>query len=313
MTNDRKPGEYHDIAYQDMLHHILEKGESHEDRTGVGTTSVFGYQNRFDLSERFPLLTIKKMALKSIITELRWFLAGETDVKWLQDRGCHIWDEWATAEKCAEYKREAGDLGPVYGWSWRHFGADQRHDRWNKKNPDNAQALSTQGVDQIAVLCDQLVKNPVSRRLIVTAWDPAVAADVSLPPCHSFFQCKVRKDPTGNSKGILDLHMYQRSADSFLGVPFNIASYALLLSLLAHTHGFKRGDFIHSFGDLHIYNNHRDQVKTVIGRVPFSSPKLLLSDEIKDRGFQGVLDFKFEHVALVGYEHHDAVKAEVAV
>jgi thymidylate synthase len=302
----------YDYTYQQLLRHIIIYGEGHEDRTGVGTSSVFGYQNRYDVSGLFPLLTIKKMAWKAICVELMWFLRGLTDVKWLQDRGCKIWNEWATAEQCAKFGRAEGDLGPVYGWSWRHFGGDYEAAVWNAKNP-TAQHYANPGIDQILQLSKDLIANPGSRRLIVTAWDPAEATRVNLPPCHSFWQCKVRRDTSGSSNGFLDLHMYQRSADSFLGVPFNIASYSLLLALIAHTHNFRRGNFIHSYGDLHIYNNHRDQVNTVLEREPFEAPALIISDKLKGAGFEGLVNFEFEDLTLSGYQSHEAVKADVAV
>jgi thymidylate synthase len=321
-----------------MLKYILKEGDSHADRTGTGTTSVFGYQNRYDLCRGFPLLTTKRMAWKSIVAELAWFLLGRTDNKWLTDRGVKIWDEWATKEQCAKFGREEGDLGPVYGAQWRNFG--------ERKGKDNYDVpLTLCGVDQIKNLCNDLDKNPNSRRMIVTGWNPIEATKVALPPCHTLWQCKVRtveyweQDGYENkirSDKYLDLQLYQRSADSFLGVPFNIASYALLLQLLTHTHGLKPGRFIHTFGDLHVYNNHKDQVKLQLERDGFDAPTVVFPGYLRDQGFAGLMrwatevgeaslnpDVKFRlndvsnldgmPVALCGYKHHDAIKAEVSV
>jgi thymidylate synthase len=325
----------HDDTYATMLKYILKEGDSHADRTGTGTTSVFGYQNRYDLSKGFPLLTTKRMAWKSIVVELAWFLLGRTDNKWLTDRGVKIWDEWATKEQCAKFGREEGDLGPVYGAQWRNFGA----------TPMSRGRTASDGVDQIKNLCHDLDTNPNSRRMIVTGWNPAEATQVALPPCHTLWHCKVRtveyweQDVYENkirSDKYLDLQLYQRSADSFLGVPFNIASYALLLQLLAHTHGLKPGRFIHAFGDLHVYNNHKDQVKLQLERDGFDAPIVVFPGSLRDQGFDAVMrwatdvgeaalnpDVKFRlndasnldsmPVALCGYKHHDAIKAEVSV
>jgi thymidylate synthase len=323
----------HDDTYATMLKYIMKEGDSHADRTGTGTTSVFGYQNRYDLGQGFPLLTTKRMAWKSIVAELAWFLLGRTDNQWLEDRGVTIWREWSTKEQCAKFGRVEGDLGPVYGHQWRMF---------NKEDSFDIDRFD--GVDQIKSLCDDLKNNPNSRRLIVTGWNPAEATKVALPPCHTMFQCKVRTveywepDVYENkirSDKYLDLQLYQRSADSFLGVPFNIASYALLLQLLAHTHGLKPGRFIHTFGDLHIYNNHKDQVKTQLERVPFAAPQLALSSSLRGRGFDGVMSWadgvaqaalqgiRFVNpdrvatdgmpVAICRYQHHDSIKAEVSI
>lgn len=288
----------HDVTYQGMLRDILRNARNHNDRTGVGTHSVFGGEYKYPLSQGFPLLTTKKMAWKSIVNELVWFLRGRTDVQWLKDRKCSIWDDWATPEACAKFGREEGDLGPVYGFLWRYFGAEYK-DAWTD--------YSGQGIDQIKRLSDMLLKDPGSRRLIVTGWDPAVCDKVALPPCHTLWQCKVHEG------GVLDLKLHQRSADSFLGVPFNIASYTLLLQLLAWTHGFEPGTFIHSFGDLHVYNNHVNQVNEQLQREPFTSPRVKISDRLKGRGFEGLMEFDISDVELLDYTSHDRLSGEVAV
>lgn len=287
----------HDETYKALLRHVLENGEGHDDRTMVGTISVFGYQCRYPLSLGFPLLTTKKMAWKSMVNELVWFLRGRTDNQFLLDRKCTIWNEWATAEQCEKFGRKEGDLGPVYGHQWRRFGEDN----------------GFSGVDQIKVLSDDLILNPNSRRLIVTGWNPLEATQVALPTCHTMWQCKVRRDITGATRGILDLHLYQRSADSFLGVPFNISSYALLLTLLAETHGFKPGVFVHTFGDLHIYNNHVEQVQQLLSNEPYEAPTVKISDHLVGSGFQGLMEFDLEHVQLLGYQSHSTISAPVAV
>lgn len=288
----------HDETYQRMLRDILGHARNHNDRTGVGTHSVFGGEYQYPLSHGFPLLTTKKMAWKSIVNELIWILRGHTDVKWLQERKCTIWDEWATAEACARFGRKEGDLGPVYGFLWRHFGAPYK-DAWTD--------YSGQGIDQIKRLSDMLLKDPGSRRLIVTGWDPAVCDKVALPPCHTLWQCKVHEGR------VLDLKLHQRSADSFLGVPFNIASYALLLQLLAWTHGFEPGTFTHSFGDLHVYKNHVDQVNEQLSRKPFSSPTIKISDRLKGRGFEGLMWFDVSDVELLDYHSWGKISAPVAI
>lgn len=288
----------HDETYLQLLRDILLHAKNHEDRTGVGTHSVFGGEYRYLIADGFPLLTTKKMAWKSIVTELIWFLQGRTDVAWLQEHKCSIWNEWATAEACARFGRKEGDLGPVYGFLWRHFGASYQ-DAWTD--------YSGQGIDQIKRLSDMLLKDSGSRRLIVTGWDPAVCDKVALPPCHTLWQCKVHEG------GVLDLKLHQRSADSFLGVPFNIASYALLLQLLAWTHGFTPGTFIHSFGDLHVYKNHVDQVNEQLTRTPFPSPTIKIADRLKGRGFEGLMEFSLEDVELLEYQSHDRITAPVAV
>lgn len=288
----------HDATYERMLRDVLAHGKGHADRTGTGTQSVFGGEYVYDMQYDFPLLTTKKMAWRSIVVELMWFLRGSTDEAWLSERKCTIWKEWATEEQTAKFGRTSGDLGPVYGFLWRHFGATYV-DAWTDYNG--------QGIDQIRELCDDLRNNPNSRRLIVTGWDPAVCKKVALPPCHTLWQLKVHSDNT------LDLKLHQRSADSFLGVPFNIASYSLLLNLIAWTHGFTPGRFVHSFGDLHIYNNHVDQVEMQLARAPFASPTIKLSDRIKNGGFEALINFTLEDVELVEYESHERIAAPVAV
>lgn len=339
----------HDDAYASMLKYILAEGDSHADRTGTGTTSVFGYHNRYDLKHGFPLLTTKRMAWRSIVVELAWFLLGRTDNQWLKSRGVKIWDEWATKEQCAKFGREEGDLGPIYGHSWRHFGQSYigPEGRENHVTEPNGEVRSSGRVsyadkgDQIKSLCNDLKRNPNSRRLIVSGWNPEETTKVALPPCHTMFQCKVRTyswmeqdvaEIKSREEQHLDLHLYQRSADCFLGVPFNIASYALLLQLLAHTHDMKPGRFIHTFGDLHIYNNHREQVQVQLSRSSFKAPRVEIPFQLRGRGFDGVMEwatqvgeaalhpgirFNEQHVGvpvrLCDYQSHEAIKAEVSV
>lgn len=262
-------------AYLDLMRHVLEHGTDKADRTGTGTRSVFGYQMRFDLSEGFPLLTTKKLHLRSIIHELLWFLKGDTNIQYLKDNNVSIWDEWAD---------ENGDLGPVYGYQWRSWPA-----------PDGTH------VDQITNLVKQIKNNPDSRRLIVSAWNPALVDEMALPPCHALFQFYV-------ADGKLSCQLYQRSADIFLGVPFNIASYALLTMMMAQVCGLQPGEFIHSFGDAHLYSNHFEQAKLQLTREPRLLPKMKLNPDVKD-----VFDFKFEDFELVDYDPHPHIKAAVAV
>lgn len=269
--------------YLDTCRHVLTRGKSHRDRTGVGTIRVFGHQVRFDLRDGFPLLTTKKMFTKGVIAELLWILSGDTNVKKLQEQGVHIWDEWAD---------EKGNLGPVYGEQWRRWL--NHHDGFSS---DPAKAF----VDQIANLVDTIKNNPNSRRMIVTAWQPADIELMALPPCHCFFQCMV-------DSGKLSLQLYQRSADLFLGVPFNIASYALLTHMLAHVCNLEVGEFIHTFGDLHIYSNHQKQVMKQLGRQPYQLPRLKIKRKVTS-----IDDFKLEDFEIEGYQHHPAIKAEVAV
>lgn len=278
--------------YHDLLKHVLETGSRHEDRTGTGTISTFGYQTRFDLRDGFPILTTKKVPFRWVAEELFWFLSGSTDEADLQERGVDIWEEWATGEQTARFGREAGDLGPVYGYLWRSFGGG-----YPQKN----------GVDQIARLISEIETNPNSRRLIVSGWDPRVCDDVALPPCHTLFQFKVENEKT------LHCQLYQRSADAFLGVPFNISSYALLTHLVAHVTGLVAGEFIHTFGDLHIYSNHLDQVHELLSREPLSLPVLELVDAGRLRGLKGLTDFKFENLKLHNYQSWGKISAPVAV
>lgn len=278
--------------YHDLLEHILENGVDKGDRTGTGTRSVFGYQMRFDLSEGFPMVTTKKLHLKSIIYELLWFLKGDTNVKYLQENGVRIWNEWAD---------ENGDLGPVYGRQWRNWNNDE--------------------IDQIKEIIETLKKNPNSRRMLVSAWNPSVLPDTSksfaenvandkaaLPPCHAFFQFYVSPATEEGAKPKLSLQLYQRSADVFLGVPFNIASYALLTMMMAQVCGYEAGDFVHTFGDVHIYNNHFEQVKLQLSREPRTLPKMEINPKVQD-----IFDFKFEDFKLVDYNPHPSIKAKVAV
>lgn len=271
--------------YLDLVRHVMENGCQKGDRTGTGTKSVFGYQMRFDLNEGFPMVTTKKLHLKSIIYELLWFLKGETNIKYLQENGVKIWDAWADAN---------GDLGPVYGHQWRN---------WN-----------TEEIDQISELIKELKTNPNSRRMLVSAWNPSVLPDTTksfdenvadnkaaLPPCHAFFQFYV-------SDGKLSCQLYQRSADIFLGVPFNIASYALLTMMIAQVCDLQPGEFIHTFGDAHIYNNHFEQLELQLTREPKPLPKMILNPNVKD-----IFAFDFDDFTLEGYEPHPLIKGSVAV
>ena len=261
--------------YLDLLQRIRNEGVFRGDRTGTGTYSVFGHQMRFDLSEGFPLVTTKKLHLKSIIHELLWFIAGDTNIKYLKDNGVSIWDEWAD---------ENGDLGPVYGHQWRSW-----------PTPDGRK------VDQITALIEQIKNNPNSRRLIVSAWNVADVDDMALPPCHCLFQFYV-------ADGKLSCQLYQRSADVFLGVPFNIASYALLTHMMAQVCGLEVGDFVHTFGDAHLYSNHIEQTDLQLSREPLPLPKLWLNPDITD-----LFDFTFDDIRIDGYEAHAHIKAAVAV
>jgi thymidylate synthase len=271
--------------YHDLLKHVLENGDQKEDRTGTGTLSVFGHQMRFDLSEGFPMVTTKKLHLKSIVYELLWFLKGDTNIGYLQENGVRIWNEWAD---------ENGDLGPVYGHQWRNWNNDE--------------------IDQIKEVVQALKNNPNSRRILVSAWNPSVLPDTSksfsenvadgkaaLPPCHAFFQFYV-------ADGKLSCQLYQRSADIFLGVPFNIASYALFTMMMAQVCGYEAGEFIHTFGDAHIYNNHMDQVELQLSREPRPLPKIGLNPEVKE-----IFDFRFEDFTLFEYDPHPHIKGVVAV
>lgn len=280
--------------YLDLVQHVMENGCQKGDRTGTGTKSVFGYQMRFDLNEGFPMVTTKKLHLKSIIYELLWFLKGDTNIKYLQENGVKIWDAWADVN---------GDLGPVYGHQWRN---------WNSEE-----------IDQITELITELKTNPNSRRMLVSAWNPSVLPDTkksfeenvannkaALPPCHAFFQFYVTSPDLskGEEKGKLSCQLYQRSADIFLGVPFNIASYALLTMMIAQVCELQPGEFIHTFGDAHIYNNHFEQLELQLSREPKPLPKMILNPDIKN-----IFDFDFEDFTLEGYEPHALIKGSVAV
>jgi thymidylate synthase len=271
--------------YLDLVEHVLKEGNEKSDRTGTGTKSVFGYQMRFDLSKGFPMVTTKKLHLKSIIYELLWFLKGDTNIDYLKKNGVKIWDAWAAAN---------GDLGPVYGHQWRNWNSD--------------------GIDQIKEVISTLKNSPNSRRMLVTAWNPGVLPDTgisfeenvkqgkaALPPCHAFFQFYVHDNK-------LSCQLYQRSADIFLGVPFNIASYALLTEMVAHVCGYKAGDFVHTFGDAHIYNNHLDQLSLQSSREPKTLPKLKINKSITN-----ILDFDFDDFEILNYDPHPHIKGKVAV
>jgi thymidylate synthase len=277
--------------YLDLLRRILEEGKDRTDRTGTGTRGVFGHQMRFSLKEGFPLLTTKKLHVRSILLELLWFLRGETHVASLQADGVRIWNEWATPEQTARFGRKEGDLGPVYGHQWRNFGATKREDG----------TYADDGVDQIARVLETIRTNPSSRRLIVSGWNPKEAEEVALPPCHTLFQLYVQD-------GELSCQLYQRSGDVFLGVPFNIASYALLTMMIAHVCGLAFGDFVHTLGDAHLYKNHLDQAKEQLARAPRALPTMRLDPSVHD-----LFAFRLEHFSLEGYDPHPHIKAEVSV
>ena len=275
------------LQYEDLMRHVFEHGAAKGDRTGTGTRSVFGHQMRFDLNEGFPLVTTKKVFLKAVIVELLWFLRGDRNVKWLQDNGCTIWDEWA---------RPDGDLGPVYGVQWRSW-------------PTPATAANPGGhIDQIAQVVQQLKANPDSRRIIVSAWNVADLDQMALMPCHAFFQFYVAPATQPGGRGRLSCQLYQRSADIFLGVPFNIASYALLTMMLAQQCDLDLGDFIWTGGDCHLYDNHVEQVQTQLARAPHPYPLLNLK-----RRPASLFDYGYEDFELLDYQHHPAIKAPVAV
>jgi len=277
--------------YLDLLEHVLDKGRPRQDRTGTGTVGVFGYQMRFDLADGFPLLTTKKVHLHSIVHELLWFIRGDTNVDYLKQNKVSIWDEWATEEQCERFGRKAGELGPVYGHQWRNFGA----------TPHPGGGYGEDGVDQLARIVNDIREDPYSRRHIVTGWNPVDADQVALPPCHTMFQFYVQD-------GELSCQLYQRSADIFLGVPFNIASYALLTLMVAHTCDLKPGAFVHTLGDAHLYNNHLEQAKLQLSREPRSLPKMLLNP-----GGPELFEFEFDDFKLEGYDPHPAIKAAVSV
>jgi thymidylate synthase len=261
--------------YLDLMEHVLRHGVKKHDRTGTGTISVFGHQMRFDLADGFPLVTTKKLHLKSIVHELLWFLKGDTNIGYLKEHGVKIWDEWADVR---------GDLGPVYGAQWRSWPTQDG-----------------QTIDQISKLIEMIKRNPDSRRLIVTAWNPAEVDRMALPPCHCLFQFYV-------AEGRLSCQLYQRSADVFLGVPFNIASYALLTAMIAQVTGYQPGEFVHTLGDAHLYTNHLEQTKLQLERQPKPLPQLRLNPDVKD-----IFGFRFEDVVIEGYQSHPAIKAPIAV
>ncbi len=287
MQQDRMMG--NDLQqYHDALRTILEFGEESTDRTGTGTTSYFGMQMRYRLSDGFPLVTTKKLHLRSIFHELLWFLSGDTNIRYLQENGVKIWDEWAD---------ENGDLGPVYGRQWRAFSAGAQTGDVKDDEPLHI----GRGVDQVANLIDTIKSSPDSRRLIVSAWNPADVPRMALPPCHALWQVRVLN-------GRMHLQLYQRSADMFLGVPFNIASYSMLLVMLAHVTGYEPGDFVHTLGDAHIYNNHMDQVNLQLTRTPKPLPKLRINREVSS-----IFDFRYEDFEVIGYDPDPAIRAPVAV
>jgi thymidylate synthase len=279
--------------YHDLLKSILANGNEHRDRTGVGTISHFGHQTRFDLRDGFPIVTTKKIPFRWIAEELFWFLAGDTNEANLRAKGVDIWAEWADEEHTRRFRRAAGDLGPVYGYLWRSFGGN-----YPERN----------GVDQIANLLNEIERNPNSRRLIVTGWDPRQADKVDLPPCHTLFQFKVEDGR------VLHCQLYQRSADAFLGVPFNISSYALLTHMIAHVCELEVGEFVYTLGDYHIYQNHLEQVEELLAREPFALPRLEITEGARRlRGLEGLLDMRYENLSLVGYQSHGKIAAAVAV
>lgn len=312
-------------AYLDLMQAILDRGEVRKDRTGTGTIGLFGEQLRVDLSEGFPLLTTKRVPFRSVVAELLWFLRGDTSAASLRADGCTIWDEWATEEQCARFGREEGDLGPIYGWAWRRFGGDYSA---YSDDPSGYLARWNHDFDQIRWLVDEIKKNPYSRRLIVSAWNPIDAAVVALPPCHTLFQCCVQAarptpscdaclSPSGGRHTHeprlprLSLHLYMRSADYFLGVPFNVASYALLTHMIARDCGLSVDELIVSFGDVHLYRNHVEQAREQLSREPRVRPTLRIAPEAPT----SVIDpgWRKEMVSLEGYDPHPAIRAEVSV
>ena len=268
-------GDFRMQQYLDLMRHVYENGTVKEDRTGTGTKSVFGYQSRYDLSQGFPLVTTKKCHLRSIIHELLWFLQGDTNIKYLKENGVRIWDEWAD---------ENGDLGPVYGSQWRSW-----------PTPDGGH------IDQITQIIEQIKNTPDSRRIIVSAWNVADVENMALPPCHAFFQFYV-------ADGKLSCQLYQRSADIFLGVPFNIASYALLTMMVAQVTGLEAGDFVHTLGDAHLYSNHMEQTQLQLSRKPYPLPQMKINPDV-----HSIFDFKFEDFELLNYQSHEHIKGKVAV
>jgi thymidylate synthase len=268
--------------YLDLMQHVLDHGTKKSDRTGTGTTSVFGYQMRFDLAQGFPLVTTKQCHLKSIIHELLWFLQGDTNIAYLNEHGVRIWDEWAN---------ENGDLGPVYGKQWRSW-----------------ETIDGRVIDQIKIAVEQLKNNPDSRRIIVSAWNVGELDKMALAPCHAFFQFYVAPSTGSGQRAKLSCQLYQRSADIFLGVPFNIASYALLTMMMAQVCGLQYGDFVHTLGDAHLYSNHMEQTTLQLSRTPRALPTMKINPDVKD-----ILGFKFEDFTLEGYDPHPAIKGAVAV
>jgi thymidylate synthase len=281
-------GEHQVQQYHDQLKTILEKGERTTDRTGTGTLSYFGLQARYSMADGFPLVTTKKLHLRSIMHELLWFLAGDTNIKYLKDNGVSIWNEWAD---------ESGDLGPVYGHQWRRFPALEKTNETLNGEP----LFIANSVDQIQNLLDMIKTSPDSRRLMVSAWNPADVPNMALPPCHTLWQVKILG-------GKLHLQLYQRSADMFLGVPFNIASYSMLLLMLAQVTGYEPGDFVHSIGDAHIYSNHLEQVDLQLSRRPKALPQMRLNSDVKS-----LFDFKYEDFEVLNYDPDPMIKAPVAV
>ena len=277
--------------YLNLLNQVLTHGKVRSDRTGTGTVGIFGHQMRFDLDDGFPLLTTKKLHLRSIIHELLWFISGETHVKTLQDAGVRIWNDWATEEQTARFGRKAGDLGPVYGHQWRNFGATVLEDG----------SYANDGVDQIQRVLDTIRDNPNSRRILITGWNPKESDQVALPPCHTLFQFYVQD-------GRLSCQLYQRSADIFLGVPFNIASYSLLMMMIAQVTGLKPGEFVHTMGDAHLYSDHLEQARLQLTREPRPRPVMTLNPEVTD-----LFKFKFEDFRLSEYDPHPHIKARVSV
>lgn len=278
-------------AYLDLLQYVLTNGTEKGDRTGTGTISHFGAQLRFNLADGFPLLTTKKVHFKSVVYELLWFLSGSTHVDYLQQHNVRIWNEWATAAQTARFNRAEGDLGPIYGHQWRNYGASKKADG----------SYATDGVDQITNVIQQIKTNPNSRRLIVSGWNPCEVEQVALPPCHTLFQFFVADNK-------LSCQLYQRSADLFLGVPFNIASYALLTQMVAQVCNLDVGEFIWTGGDCHIYQNHHEQVELQLSRTLFSPPTLTLNPDVKD-----IFAFTYEDIHIEGYESHPTIAAKVAV
>ena len=287
---------YEELSYLALLGKLLNADEK-DDRTGTGSNEIFGYQMRFDLSKGFPLLTTKKLHTKSIIVELLWFLKGRTDNQWLQERGVSIWDEWATPEQCARFGRLTGNLGPIYGHQWRKFGFDGRV---IGETDDGYYKIANEGFDQVAWVINEIKQNPTSRRLIVTGWNPAEANQVALPPCHTLFQFQVQN-------GKLNCQLYQRSADTFLGVPFNIASYALLTHIIAKACDLQVGEFVWTGGCVHLYKNHFEQARLQIDRSPRKFPILRI---INKKKFD---EYELEDFAIDDYNPWPAIKAEVAI